>query len=61
MSNQTLARLNNKDKYVTDPLTADDVLDLLEAVNKDEQAEDLFRDAFKATGPFLMMAVHVLV
>lgn len=55
-----LRRLDNKDKYCQEPADKDDVLDVIEAVHKEEATETLFMDAFNACGPVLMMAIHVL-
>lgn len=55
-----LGRLNNKDKNSHEPADKDDVLDVIEAVHKDEQTEALFTDAFNACGPVLMMAIHII-
>ena len=56
----SLRRLDNKDRTLTDPPTADDVLEVLKAINDNQQVEDLFVDAFNAAGPVLMMSIHVL-
>ena len=56
-----LRRVDNKDKLDTDPPDANDVLQILKAINFDPWVEDLFTDAFNAVGPVLMMSIHVLV
>ena len=56
----SLRRLDNKDRTLIDPPTADDVIDVLKAINDNQQVEDLFVDAFNAAGPVLMMCIHVL-
>ena len=58
---QFLRRLDNKDRSDTNPPETEDVLDVLRAINDNQQVEDLFVDAFNATGPVLMMSIHVLV
>lgn len=55
-----LRRLDNKDRYCHDPPDKDDVLDVIEAVHKDEKTEELFMEAFNACGPVMMMAIHVI-
>lgn len=55
-----LRRLDNKDRYCHDPPDKDDILDVIEAIHKDEQTETLFTQAFNACGPVLMMAIHIL-
>lgn len=55
-----LRRLDNKDRYCNDPADKDDILDVIEAVHKDDSTEALFMDAFNACGPVLMMAIHIL-
>ena len=55
-----LRRLDNKDRYVHDPPDKDDILDVIEAIHKDDQTETLFTEAFNACGPVLMMAIHIL-
>ena len=55
-----LRRLDNKDRYCHDAPDKDDILDVIEAVHKDEQTEALFMEAFNACGPVLMMAIHIL-
>ena len=57
----SLRRLDNKDRQMNEPPYANDVLDVLKAINDSQETEDLFVDAFNATGPILMMAIHVLV
>lgn len=46
-----LRRLDNKDRYCHDAPDKDDILDVIEAVHKDEQTEALFMEAFNACGP----------
>lgn len=36
------------------------MIDVLKAINDNQQVEDLFVDAFNACGPVLMMSIHVL-
>ena len=55
-----LRRLDNKDKYCHDPPDKDDILDVIEAVHKDDKTEELFMEAFNACGPVLMMGIHVI-
>lgn len=55
-----LRRLDNKDRYCHDAPDKDDILDVIEAVHKDEKTEALFMEAFNACGPVLMMAIHVI-
>lgn len=55
-----LRRLDNKDRYCHDPPDKDDILDVIEAIHKDDQTETLFTEAFNACGPVLMMAIHIL-
>ena len=55
-----LGRLDNKDRNSNDPPDKDDVLDVIEAIHKDEATEDMFAAAFNACGPVLMMSIHVL-
>lgn len=55
-----LRRLDNKDRYCHDPPDKDDILDVIEAVHKDENTEQLFMEAFNACGPVMMMAIHVI-
>ena len=55
-----LRRLDNKDRYCHDPPDKDDILDVIEAVHKDEKTEELFMEAFNACGPVMMMAIHVI-
>ena len=55
-----LRRLDNKDRYCHDPPDKDDILDVIEAVHKDENTEELFTEAFNACGPVMMMAIHVI-
>ena len=55
-----LRRLDNKDRYCHDPPDKDDILDVIEAVHKDDKTEELFMEAFNACGPVLMMAIHVI-
>lgn len=55
-----LRRLDNKDRYCNDPADKDDILDVIEAVHKEENTEALFMDAFNACGPVMMMAIHIL-
>ena len=55
-----LRRLDNKDRYCHDPPDKDNILDVIEAIHKDDQTETLFTEAFKACGPVLMMAIHIL-
>lgn len=57
----SLHRLDNKDRASNEPPDVDDVLDMLKAINDSQEVEGLFVDAFNATGPVLMMAIHVLV
>jgi len=56
----TLRRLDNKDRYCTDPPDQDDILDIIEAIHKDDKTEALFTEAFNACRPILMMAIHML-
>ena len=56
-----LRRVDNKDKLDTDPPDANDVLQILKAINFDPWVEDLFTDAFNTVGLVLMMSIHVLV
>lgn len=51
-----LRRVHKKDKLDTDPPDANDVLQILKAINFDPWVEDLFTDAFNAVWPVLMMA-----
>lgn len=55
-----LRRLDNKDRYCHDAPDKDDILDVIEAVHKDEHTEALFMEAFIACGPVLMMAIHII-
>lgn len=55
-----LRRLDNKNRYCHDPPDKDDILDVIEAIHKDDQTETLFTEAFNACGPVLMMAIHIL-
>ena len=55
-----LRRLDNKDRYCHDAPDKDDILDVIEAVHKDENTEALFMEAFNACGPVLMMAIHII-
>ena len=55
-----LRRLDNKDRYCHDPPDKDDILDVIEAIHKEEQRETLFTEAFNACGPVLMMVIHVI-
>ncbi|CAH3024305.1 unnamed protein product [Porites evermanni] len=55
-----LRRLDNKDRYCHDAPDKDDILDVIEAVHKDEKTEALFMEAFTACGPVLMMAIHII-
>ena len=55
-----LRRLDNKDRYCHDAPDKDDILDVIEAVHKDEQTEALFMEAFNACGPVPMMAIHII-
>ena len=55
-----LRRLDNKDRYCHDAPDKDDILDVIEAVHKDDKTEELFMEAFNACGPVLMMAIHVI-
>ena len=55
-----MQRLDNKDRATNDPPTQKDVLDVLEAVNEKKDVEQLFVDAFNATGPLLMMDIHTM-
>ena len=55
-----LRRLDNKDWYCHDAPDKDDILDVIEAVHKDEETETLFMEAFNACGPVLMMAIHII-
>ena len=55
-----LRRLDNKDRYCHDAPDKDDILDVIEAVHKDEQTETLFMEAFNACGPVLMTAIHII-
>ena len=55
-----LRRLDNKDRYCHDPPDKDDILDVIEAIHKEEQREILFTKAFNACGPVLMIAIHVI-
>ena len=55
-----LRRLDNKDKHCHDPPDKDDILDVIEAIHKDDKTEELFTEAFNACGPVLMMAIHVI-
>ena len=54
----SLHDLDNKDRLVNEPPNADDVLDVLKAISDKPEIEDLFINAFNATGPILMMAIH---
>lgn len=56
-----LRRLHNKDRYCHDLPDKDDILDVIEAIHKDDQTEALFTEAFNACAPILMMAIHMLV
>ena len=53
-------RPDNKDRYCHDPPDKDDILDVIEAIHKDDQTEALFTEAFNACGPVLMMAIQVI-
>ena len=55
-----LRRLDNKDRYSNEAPDKDDILDVIEAIHKDEVTETMFMQAFNACGPVLMMAIHVL-
>lgn len=56
-----LRRLDNKDRYCHDPPPdKDDILDVIEAIHKEEETETLFTEAFNACGPVLIMAIHVI-
>ena len=55
-----LRRLDNKDRYCHDAPDKDDILDVIEAIHKDEHTEALFMEAFNACGPVLMMAIHII-
>lgn len=55
-----LQRLDNKDRYCHDPPDKEDILDVIEAIHKDEQTETLFTEAFNTCGLVLMMAIHVI-
>ena len=55
-----LQRLDNKDRSCNEPPDKDDILDIIEAVHKEEETKILFTDAFNACGPLLMMAIHVI-
>lgn len=55
-----LRRLDNKDRNCNEPPDKDDILDVIEAIHKDEQTEALFTDAFNACGPLLMMSIHII-
>ena len=55
-----LRRLDNKDRYCHDAPDKNDILDVIEAVHKDDKTEELFMEAFNACGPVLMMAIHVI-
>ena len=55
-----LRRLDDKDRYVHDPPDKDDILDVIEAIHKDDRTETLFTEAFNACGPVLMMSIHIL-
>lgn len=57
---QALRRLDNKDRYSNEAPDKDDILDVIEAIHKDEATETMFIQAFNACGPVLMMAIHVL-
>ena len=57
----SLCCLDNKDRQTNKLPDADDVLDVLKAINDRQETEDLFVDAFNVTGPILMMAIRVLV
>lgn len=52
--------VDNKDRYVHDPPDKDDILDVIEAIHKDDQTETLFTEAFNACWPLLMMTIHIL-
>ena len=54
----SLHHLDNKDQLVNKPPDTDDVLDVLKAISDKPEIEDLFINAFNATGPILMMAIH---
>ena len=55
-----LRRLDNKDRYSNEAPDKDDILDVIEAIHKDEATETMFMEAFNACGPVLMMAIHVI-
>ena len=55
-----LRRLDNKDRYCHDAADKDDILDVIEAVHKDQHTEALFMEDYNACGPVLMMAIHII-
>lgn len=55
-----LRRLDNKDRYCHDAPDKDDILDVIEAVHKDEQTGTLFTEAFNVCGPVLMITIHII-